>query len=298
MRPEMRQIHQVRAFNRTVTRRLGVLNEKYLGRSRPLVESRLLYEIGSGATAVRELRARLGLDSGFTSRLLRKLERRRLVTAVRPQAADGRARFLRLTRAGIAELRRINALADELVRSMLAPLDTARAQRLISAMAEVDRLLRASSVEVTSEHPASPDAQYCLERYFDELAKRFPEGYDRAADESAAVDDFIAPRGRFLVARLFGEPVGCAAMRRFGPGIGEIKRMWVSPAMRGLGLARQLLAELERIARRSRTRAVRLDTNASLKEAIRLYRSCGFREIDAFNDNPYAQHWFEKRLSR
>ena len=69
----MTEIQQIRAFNRTVTRRLGVLNEKYLGRDRPLAESRLLFEIGSEGAEVRELRARLGLDSGFLSRMLRTL---------------------------------------------------------------------------------------------------------------------------------------------------------------------------------------------------------------------------------
>jgi len=290
------EIPQIRAFNRTVTRRLGVLNERYLGRARPLVESRLLFELGAGATAVGELRTRLGLDSGFVSRLLRKLERKRLVATARQAGQDGRTRFVRLTRAGTAELRRINALADELARSMLAPLADAQAKRLIAAMAEVDRLLRVSSIEVTSTDPKDPDAQRCLEQYFVELSQRFREGYDRDADESAALDDFVAPHGQFLVARLFGEPIGCAAIRRFAPAVGEIKRMWVAPSMRGMGVARRLLAEIERFARKHRMRAVRLDTNEALKEAIALYRAAGFRRIAPFNDNPYAHHWFEKRL--
>jgi DNA-binding MarR family transcriptional regulator/GNAT superfamily N-acetyltransferase len=290
------EIRQIRSFNRTVTRRLGVLNEKYLGRERPLAESRVLYEIGLAGAAVGNLRARLGLDSGFVSRLLRNLERKGLVTTVRRPGADGRARFARLTRAGAAELRRINALSDELVHSMLAPLTAEQAGRLVSAMSEVDRLLRASSIEVVPVDPRSPGARSCLDQYFDELAVRFREGYDRAADESDDVDDFIPPRGRLLMAQLFGEPVGCGALRAFAPGIGEIKRMWVLPAMRGLGVARRLLGELERLARRRRMRAVRLDTNSALTNAIRMYRAAGYREIARFNDNPYAHHWFEKTL--
>ena len=291
-------IQQIRAFNRTVTQRLGVLNEKYLGRDRPLAESRLLFEIGPQGTPVRELRARLGLDSGFVSRLLRALERKRLVTTTRQPGGDARMRFACLTRSGIAELRRVNALADDLAQSMLTPLTKEQTLRLVSAMTEVDRLLRASSVEVMAADPLSPDAQRCLDQYFEEIASRFPGGFDRDAGGAAAVQEFVPPKGCLLIAWLFGQPIGCGAIRTLEPGIGEIKRMWVSSKMRGLGVGRRLLEELERVARKHKMRAVRLDTNESLTEAIHLYGASGYREIDRFNDNPYAHHWFEKNLSR
>ena len=98
------------------------------------------------------------------------------------------------------------------------------------------------------------------------------------------------------MASLFGEPVACGALRTLGAGVGEIKRMWVAPSARGLGIARRLLRELERVAKQHRLRAIRLDTNDSLTEAQQLYRSSGYREIERFNDNPYADHWFEKTL--
>src|SRR5215468_6317930 len=114
----MRQtVEQIRAFNRTVTRRLGLLSEKYLGRDRPYVESRLLFEIGASGATVRELRQRLGLDSGFLSRVLRALERKGLA-ATQPSAEDRRVRFVRLSRSGSAELRRLNTLSDRLAQSM------------------------------------------------------------------------------------------------------------------------------------------------------------------------------------
>ncbi len=291
------EIEQIRAFNRTVTRRLGVLNEKYLGRDRPLADSRLLFEIGPNGAAVRDLRARLGLDSGFVSRMLRALERKRLATTTRRPDDDGRVRFARLTRSGIAELRRLNTLSNGLARSMLTPLGKEQARRLVSAMNEVERLLRASSVEVRPADPLSPEAQRCLDQYFGELASRFRGGFDRDSGCEPPLRDFVPPNGCLLIAWLFGEPIGCGALRTFQPGIGEIKRMWVAPKMRGLGVARRLLAQLERVARKRRMRATRLDTNESLSEAIRLYRGAGYREIARFNDNPYAHHWFEKTLS-
>jgi DNA-binding MarR family transcriptional regulator/GNAT superfamily N-acetyltransferase len=292
----MAEIETIRSFNRTVTRRLGVLNERYLGRDRPLVESRLLFEIGTEGASVRELRARLGLDSGFSSRLLRALERKKLV---RTEAArsDARVRIARLTRTGLAELERLNSLSDDLARSMLAPLNPDQARRLVSAMEEIDRLLRASSIEFIREDPRSADAQRCLQRYYAELAARFPSGFELHADDAPDEDELVPPGGCMLVARLSGEPVGCGAMRTLEPGVGELKRMWVSPEVRGLGVGRRLLAELERVAAGRKLRILRLDTNGSLAEALRLYRTSGYREIPRYNDNPYAQHWFEKALS-
>src|SRR5579872_4382266 len=292
----MRQIAKIRSFNRTVTRRLGVLNERYLGRDRPLVESRLLFEIGTQGASVRELRTRLGLDSGFSSRLLRSLERKKLV---RTEAAgsDGRVRIARLTRSGLAELRRLNSLSDDLAHSMLAPLSRDQAERLVSAMHEVDRLLRASGIEFEPVDPRSPDAERCLQRYYAELTARFPSGFELHADDAPAADELAPPAGCMLLARLFGEPVACGAIRSLGPGVGELKRMWVSPDVRGLGVGRRLLMELEKVATGRKLRTVRLDTNGSLSEALSLYRTSGYREIPRYNDNPYAQHWFEKTLS-
>jgi DNA-binding MarR family transcriptional regulator/GNAT superfamily N-acetyltransferase len=293
----MTGIQQIRTFNRTVTRRLGVLNEKYLGRDRPLAESRLLFEIGRNGAPVRELRARLGLDSGFLSRMLRTLEHKGLAATGRRSRDDGRVRFARLTRSGRAELRRLNALSDDLAQSMLTPLTGAQARRLVAAMSEVERLLRASSVEIAPATPRSPEAQRCLDQYFEELAGRFRGGYDRSLDGAAEMRDFLPPDGVLLLARLFGEPVGCGCLRTLEPRVGEIKRMWIVPGARGLGIGRRLLNELERLARRRRLRVIRLDTNESLKEALQLYRSSGYREIGRYNDNPYAHHWFEKALA-
>lgn len=292
----MQDIETIRAFNRTVTRRLGVLNEQYLGRDRPLVESRLLFEIGTQGASIRELRTRLGLDSGFSSRLLRALERKKLVRT-EPTGSDARVRMARLTRSGLAELRRLNSLSDDLARSMLVPLSADQAQRLVSAMADVERLLRASSIEFTPADSRSADAQQCLQRYYAELAARFPGGFDVHTDNAPAADEFAPPTGCMLVARLFGEPVGCGAIRTLGRGVAEIKRMWVSPRVRGLGVGRRLLAELEQAAIGRKLRTIRLDTNGSLAEALRLYRAAGYHEISRYNDNPYAQHWFEKALT-
>jgi GNAT superfamily N-acetyltransferase len=163
-------------------------------------------------------------------------------------------------------------------------------------MAEVERLLAASAVEIGVRDPRDPDARRCLAAYVSELAARFDGGFDPALSISAADHEMTLPAGEFLVALLHGEPVGCGALK-FHPGApAEVKRMWVSPAVRGLGLGRRLLAELETQAARHGVRVLRLETNRALAEAIALYRAAGYREVAAFNAEPYAHHWFEKEL--
>jgi DNA-binding MarR family transcriptional regulator/GNAT superfamily N-acetyltransferase len=289
------QVAQVRRFNRLVTHRAGALDDHFLGRDRPLGESRLLYEIGPGGADLRDLRARLGLDSGYVSRLVGSLTSRGLVTLGR-SPADGRVQRARLTRAGAAEYRLMNRRSDRAAAALLASLAPGQRERLVGAMAEVERLLRAAGTAIERVDPASPAARWCVSQYFAELAARFEEGFDPGASLPADDADLVPPRGAFLVARIDGEPVACGAVKAIGRGVGSIKRMWVSASVRGMGMGRRILAALEAEARRLHLTVVRLETNRSLREAIRLYRSSGYREVAAFNDDPYADHWFEKRL--
>jgi DNA-binding MarR family transcriptional regulator/RimJ/RimL family protein N-acetyltransferase len=288
-------VSQVRSFNRLVTQRVGALNDRYLARDRPLGEARLLWEIGADGCDVRRLRSRLDLDSGYLSRLLRSLETANLIR-VGPNEADKRVRTVRLTPAGRAERNLLERRSDELARSFLEPLSEPRRQRLVAAMAEVERLLTAALVEIDVVDPAHRDAQLCVREYFAELGRRFDMGFDPALSIPVEPQDLRPPAGLFLVAALRGEPVGCGALRFHGDQPTELKRMWVAESARGLGIGRRLLDELERWAAAGGARVIRLETNETLTEAIGLYRSAGYREVDAFNAEPYAHHWFEKRL--
>ncbi|RFU84155.1 GNAT family N-acetyltransferase [Streptomyces triticagri] len=290
------QIRRVRRFNRTVTERVGVLHDHYLGRSRPVGEARLLWEIGGRPQDVRRLRERLGLDSGYLSRLLRSLETDGLVV-VEPKPRDRRVRTVRLTSAGRAERSVLDARSDELAGSLLQPLNSAQRARLVAAMAEVDRLLTAATVAVDVVDPDHPDARWCLESYFAELQEAFDTGFEPGRSLLPDAGELRPPKGLFLVARLYGDPVGCAGLKLPHGAAAEVKRMWVAPDARGLGLARRFLAELESEAARHGHDTLRLDTNKALASAIGLYRSAGFREVPAFNDEPYAHHWFEKRIT-
>lgn len=288
-------VEQVRSFNRLVTQSVGALQDHYLSRSLPLGEARVLWEIGPEGCDVRTLRERLDLDSGYLSRLLRSLEAAGLVR-VRPSAADGRVRTATLTAAGRRERDLLDRRSDELAQSLLAPLSSAQRERLVTAMAEVERLLTAGLVRIDVVDPESTAAVYCLGEYYAEIGRRFEGGFDHTISLAATPEQLRLPAGLFVVAFLHGEPVGSGALKFHGRRPAELKRMWVAPQARGLGLGRRLLVELERLAVEHGVRTLRLETNKSLVEAIALYRSSGWREVEAFNDERYAHHWFEKRV--
>jgi len=279
-------IARVRSFNRLVTRQAGVVSERYLGR-RPFGQSRVLFEIGTDGTTPRDLRARLGLDSGYVSRMIGALRRDGLVEARRDQG-DRRTKRLSLTRAGREELREINRISDELAAAALAPLSDDQRERLLRAQDEARRLLALSMFSIEREDPASADARWCLSHYYAELAERFEEGFDAAV--------WPADATRFVIARIAGQPAGCGVLKTLGPDVGELARMWVDRPHRGLGLAQRILAALEQHALELGFTTVRLDTNRALDEAKAMYRAAGYVEIARYNDNPYADHWFEKRL--
>ncbi|MEH0970766.1 bifunctional helix-turn-helix transcriptional regulator/GNAT family N-acetyltransferase [Micromonospora sp. CPCC 205546] len=292
-------ISAVRRFNRTVTQRVGALDDEYMARARPLAQARLLWEIGPGGAEVAALRSRLGLDSGHLSRLLRALEGDGLVAVGPPEQAggDGRVRVAALTEAGRAEWTALDERSDEFARSILAPLTGRHRERLVAAMAEVERLLVASMVLIGPCPPGDPRARACVRAYAREVARRFDGGFDPARSNPVRDEDLVAPAGVFLLATLNAEPVGCGAVKLHRGAPAEIKRVWVADSVRGLGLGRRMLGELERYAAERGWSAVRLDTNRNLTEAIAMYRATGYREIEAYNAEPYAHHWFEKRLT-
>src|SRR5215211_6950021 len=260
-------IAQIRRFNRTVTQRVGALNDHFLSRDRPLAMSRLLWEIGTEGGEVVMLRARLGVDSGQMSRMLRGLEADGLVE-VAPSDVDGRVRVARLTEKGLAERAILDERSDELAASILEPLD-----------------------------PERPDAQRCLRAYVTELNRRSPErGFDPRQGATAEPHEVRPPRGAFVVAYLRGEAIGCGAVKHQPGAVTDIKRMWIAESARGLGLGRRLLEHLEHLAREHGSSEAHIETSDVLPEAVALYRSAGYLEVAPFNDEPFADRWFTKRL--
>jgi DNA-binding MarR family transcriptional regulator/GNAT superfamily N-acetyltransferase len=290
------EVATLRRFNRSYTQRIGVLAESYLGVGRPLGPSRLLFEVGAQGARVSQLRRRLGLDSGYLSRLLRQLEQDDLVT-VTPDPADRRQRVVALSPAGQREWRRLDRRSEDVARRIVDPLSGRQREELAAALATAERLLRAATVTFDHVDPRAPAARDALARYFGELDARFPTGFDVAAGGGNDLSPLAPPDGAFVIVATDETTVGCGAVQRIDERTAEIKRMWIDPDWRGLGLGVRLLTHLEETARRlGRSRAI-LDTNDTLREAISMYERSGYHAIGRYNDNPYAHHWFARELA-
>ena len=284
----------LRRFNRTYTQRIGALDESFLGTGFPLGASRLLFEIGPGGATVRDLRDRLDLDSGYLTRLLRRLSDDGLVE-VRPDPDDRRRRLVSLTTKGRTAWRELDDRSEGLARTIVEPLTERQRGRLTEALATADLLVRAATVHLRAVDPSDPAAVEAVGHYFAELDRRFPTGFDPG--EGAHDAEAMAPgAGVFVVATSDGRPVACGGVQQVGPGTGEIKRMWVDPDWRGAGLGSRMLRHLEAEAARLGHTRVCLDTNGTLLEAITMYERAGYVHVERYNDNPYAQAWFAKDL--
>src|SRR5260370_33834068 len=180
-------ISEVRRFNRTVTQRVGALNDRFLARDRSLGEARLLWEIGAEGRDVRSLRAQLELDSGYVSRLLRSLEAAGLVS-VGAMKSDKRVRVARLTRAGLAERAVLDNRSDELAASLLAPLNGRQRDRLVAAMVEGEHLLTTAMVQGAAIDPPHPQGRRSMREYFAQLDRRFATGVEPFTSLSATTD--------------------------------------------------------------------------------------------------------------
>ena len=287
----------LRDFNRSYTKRIGVLDDSYLGLGRPLGLSRLLFEIEPTGTRIRQLRSRLGLDSGYLSRQLGTLKNDGLIT-VKRDPIDGRHRLVSLTAKGKRERAKLDRHSEQFAQSLVAGLGNRQREKLAAALDSAERILRAAEVEFVVVDPASDEAQWAMGQYFGELDQRFRDGFD-PGDGGAGSDvaNMAPPRGSFVMARWGSETVGCGGLVELDDDVSaEIKRMWIHADWRGLGLASRLLADLEGRASSSGRNRVVLDTNEVLLEAVTMYGKAGYEPIERYNDNPYAHHWFAKQL--
>jgi DNA-binding MarR family transcriptional regulator/GNAT superfamily N-acetyltransferase len=286
-------IKRVRRFNRAVTSGVGALDASFLGRGRPLGAARVINAIGQGRSDVSVLREYLGLETSLMSRLLRDLEDEGLVETL-PSHLDARRRIVSLTKAGKTEYRAYEALSNAQARAILA--NHSHPEVLLAAMDLVASALARDRITIVETDPRSEAASYCLDAYYAELAQRFEQGFDVSRSRNPAAEQLSRPHGAFLVAMSDGLAIGCVGLKGVGGGQAEVKRLWVAPSARGLGLSRCLMERLEDVARELSIKTLRLDTNRALPEAKHLYLKTGWREIDRFNDDPYADWFFEKQL--
>ncbi|WP_417580167.1 bifunctional helix-turn-helix transcriptional regulator/GNAT family N-acetyltransferase [Pelagibacterium sp.] len=287
-------IARFRRFSRAVTSEVGALDDSFLGRGRPLGSARVLNAIGHGRSNITQLRDYLGLDSGLMSRLLRGLEDEGLIET-RPDPQDGRRRLLVLTPAGQGEFRAYEDMSNARAEAVLAR--HPRPDTLLAAMDLVASALGRERVILTEVDPRDDRAIYCLHQYYEELARRLETGFDVKRSADPDVMDMTRPRGAFILALSDGLPIGCVGLKGTEKEYAEIKRLWIAPSARGLGLANRLMAAVELTAKSLGIDRLRLDTNRALPEAIAMYRRSGWTEIGRFNDDPYPDFFFEKHLN-
>jgi len=290
-----RHIETFRQFQRVVTREVGALHDDFLGRGRPYGASRLLWEMGDGPVEVASLRERLGLDAGYASRLLKALEDEGFVT-VEPSPDDARARVAARTPAGAAEAVILDRLSDDAAASVLDGFDADELAEIDAAARTLTRALTRRHLTIEMVDPESRDARWCVGQYFAEIDALFATGYDPARALSVGASDLTPPHGAFLIARLHGQPVGCGGVKLPQGEPAFLKRMWVAPSARGLGVAGLVLDRLEALALEAGAAAVTLDTNSKLTAAALLYASRGYVEVPDFNGEPHADRWYRKDL--
>lgn len=280
---------RLRRFNRLLTRRIGLVADRYLGSPLTFAQARLLYEVAVLAPlGTHHLRRLLAVDPGALSRGLAALEARRFVHR-RADPADGRNRVVEVTASGREVLATLDLRADGQVAAMIAGLAARDRRRLVGAVDEARRLLVGAVLRIERRADRDPDVQAAQAAYLAEIARRFGRPLD------AWNQGPVTPARSLLV--VDGDrPVGCGALRDLAPGMGEIKRMWLHPDARGLGLGTRLLAALESTARQAGHREIRLDTNERLHEAIVLYEAAGYRRVARYNDNPDATRFYAKSL--
>jgi DNA-binding MarR family transcriptional regulator/GNAT superfamily N-acetyltransferase len=286
-------VSRVRRFNRAVTSAVGALDTSFLGRGRPLGAARVLNAIGHGRSDVGEIRDYLGLDSGLMSRLLRSLEDEGMISTDAHED-DARRRVASLTRAGKREFAAYEAMSNTQAEGFLAR--NSQREALLAAMDLIASALTRDRIALTEMDPQSDEARYCLGEYYAELGRRFKQGFDVSLSRDPDAKDMRRPRGSFIVAMSDTLPIGCVGLKGTEYGYAEIKRLWVSPSARGLGLGKRLMDTAEDAARSLDIALLRLDTNSALPEAGQLYRTTGWREIPRFNDDPYPDLFFEKQI--
>jgi DNA-binding MarR family transcriptional regulator/GNAT superfamily N-acetyltransferase len=277
-------VQAVRAFNRFYTKQIGVLHDGLLGSAFSLAEGRVLYEIAHRQQGTpTDIGKALGLDAGYVSRMLRRLEQGGFVRRTRSKA-DGRRAHLSLTRAGQAAFARLNQRSQDDVSAMLAKLSAGDQRRLVAAMHVIEGLLDAKpqggGASYVLRPPQPGDLGWVVHRqgalYAEEWG--YNEEFEALAAEIVAsfVRNFRPSRDRCWIAEKDGEIVGSVFVVQQSKAVAKLRLLLVEPSARGLGIGSRLIAECVRFARQAGYRKLTLWTQSELDAARRLYKKAGF----------------------
>ena len=300
------RVDDVRRFNRFFTRRIGVLREGLLHSPYSLAEARILFEIAhrERALTASDLSRELGLDPGYLSRILARLEQQRLIDKVRSET-DARRRFLSLTPEGKEAFSSLDARSREEVAEMLGGLSEREQRRLLEAMRIIEGILgrgkgfKFSEPFYLRQHEPG-DMGWVVHRHGVLYAKEY--GWDERFEALVArivadfVDGYDPARERCWIAEMGGEIVGCAFVVRASDTVAKLRLLLVEPEARGLGLGTRLVEECIRFARNRSYEKLTLWTNGVLDAARRIYEKHGFELVEeeehhSFGKALIGQNW-------
>lgn len=273
------QIARVRAFNRFYTRAAGLLG-RYLGSPHSLTEARVLYELfARDGLSASQLCEDLGLDAGYLSRLMRRFEAAGHIER-RPDRTDRRRSLIALTQAGREDFAPYDAASRREVGALLARLRPGVRDRLVNAMAEVERLLSDRDGEVVVRRHRPGDISLIVAAQARIYHGEFGWNHEYEALAARIAADFIdrhdPARERAFVAERAGQVVGAVFCVDAGKGVAKLRLLHVEASERGTGLGRRLVRDCIAFAREAGYRRMTLWTNDVLTAARRLYESEGF----------------------
>jgi DNA-binding MarR family transcriptional regulator/GNAT superfamily N-acetyltransferase len=300
------RIEAVRRFNRFWTRRIGVLRDGLLHTPHSLTEARLLFEIANrdGASAS-ELSRDLGLDPGYLSRTLARLEGQGLV-AKTPSEADARRRLLSLTSEGREAFSLLDARSREEVSELLGDLSERHRQRLVEAMGTIEGILTEGGIGFKFSEPfflrahEPGDMGWIIHRHGTLYAEEY--GWDERFEALVAricadfINDYNPARERCWIAEAGGERVGSVLLVEESEEVAKLRLLLVEPEARGMGLGNRLVEECIRFAESRGYAKLTLWTNSVLHSARRIYEEHGFELVDeeehhSFGKDLVGQNW-------
>src|SRR5262245_49965772 len=282
------RISSVRHFNRFFTRQIGVLREGLLHSPYSLTEARVLYELANrDQLTASDLCRELGLDPGYLSRILARLEQQGAIDKVRSEV-DGRQRLLRLTQDGQSAFAVLDQRSRDEVAELLNDLSEADQKRLLEAMQTIERVLDVQKAFKFAApfvlRPHEPGDMGWVTHCHGVLYAR-EYGWDERFEALVAqiVADFInsynPARERCWIAEMGGEIVGSVFVVQSSETVAKLRLLLVEPKARGLGLGARLVEECIRFARRSGYQKLILWTNSVLVAARHIYEKAGFTLI-------------------
>jgi DNA-binding MarR family transcriptional regulator/GNAT superfamily N-acetyltransferase len=296
------RIAAIRQFNRFYTKRIGVLEERFLHSALSLAQGRVLFEIAHRADpTATEVGQALGLDGGYLSRILRESEKDGLVSR-RPSPDDGRQSLLTLTAAGRAALDRLDESARTELAQMLRPIPARTQQQLVSSMQRIQSTLESEgeSAPVVLRSHLPGDMGWVVFRHGILYAREY--GWDERMEALVAqiVAAFILElkpdRERCWIAERDGERLGCIFLVQKSEAVAQLRLFLVEPSARGMGVGRRLISECVAFARDAGYERITLWTNDVLVAARHLYEAAGFVLTDSYEHESFgtklvAQTW-------